>query len=169
MHLNEFLGALRSSVHETTGFTPYFAAFSQEMSLEGDQVPETDQEVSGGNKDRKEIIETSNRIIKAVKENIVKAQKRQKEIYDRKTKEIKYNVGDIVNRLNHKLSSKAKKYSQKLGPKYIRTEIVAVDGDTYTTKDVDGKIGVRHANQLKPAPNVVTRSSTKPVPSPVSE
>jgi molybdopterin converting factor small subunit len=137
------------------------------MSLEGDQLPHTDQESPA--LDKEEIVKTNNRIIKAVKENIVKAQKRQKEIYDKKTTEIKYNVGDIVNRLNHKLSSKAKKYSQKLGPKYIRTEIIAVDGDTYTTKDVDGKIGVRHANQLKPAPNVVTRSSTKPVQVLISE
>jgi hypothetical protein len=72
-----------------------------------------------------------------------------------------FQVGDFVHRRNFKLSNKLEKYSQKLGPKYLKTEIIGKEGDTYMTRDLTGKIGKYHANHLKPATTVVTRSRTK--------
>jgi transposase InsO family protein len=159
-HLHEFLGALRAHVHESTKFSPYFVTFGQEMSLTGERSPvmaDTDQKLET----REQIAETSNKIIKAARNNIRHAQRRQKINYDKTTAQRVFNVGEMVYRRNFKQSNKLEKYSQKLGPKYMKTEIIGKDGDTYMTRDLTGKIGKYHANHLKPATTVVTRSRAK--------
>jgi hypothetical protein len=158
-HLEEFLAAIRSSVHETTKYSPYSLMFGQEMCLNGEYPPKSEA------KESEEVVEpspTDNRVIAEAQKNIKNAQRRWKANYDKKTSNIKYKVGQWVMRKNFKLSNKVEGYSAKQGPKYLLGKIVEDKGSgVYGICDKNGKIGVYHSDVLKPASNIMTRSRKK--------
>jgi hypothetical protein len=114
-----------------------------------------------GDKTKLEVAEANNRIIQAAKKHIRAAQIRQKVNYDKKTAVREFQVGEIVHRKNFKQSNKVEGYSQKLGPKYVKTEITGKDGDGYYTRDLTGKPGKYHASHLKPISTMLTRTKAK--------
>jgi hypothetical protein len=151
VNMDKFLAAIRSSVHETTKLTPYFVLFSQEMCLSGD-YPEFSEEIKAR--------VSNDKIIAKVQDNIRKSWNRVNK--QQKTVVIKYQPGQYAWRRNFRLSSKAQHYSQKLAKRWIKCEVVEEDSPgIYITKDLDGKIGRYHANDMKPSTNRKTRLSGK--------
>jgi hypothetical protein len=149
--MDKFLAAIRSSVHETTKFTPYFILFSQEMCLSG-EYPKFSEEIKARVPDDK--------IIAKVQDNIRKSWNRINKCSKKKI--IRYQPGQCAWRRNFKLSAKAQKYSKKLAKQWVKCEVVQEDSPgIYITKDLDGKIGRYHANDMKPSTSRVTRQNAK--------
>jgi hypothetical protein len=147
VNMDKFLAAIRSSTHETTKFTPYFVLFSQEMCLSG-EYPKFCGEAKA--------IVPDDKIIAKVQDNIRKSwnrlNKKEKQVI------IKYQPGQCAWRRNFRLSKKIQHYSQKLAKKWVKCEVIEEDTPgIYITKDLDGKVGRYHANDMKPMTNMNTR------------
>jgi hypothetical protein len=155
--LEQYLAGIRSAVHESTGFSPYQVLFGQEMILDGNYPP---RNVKEGDAPKEISTEKSDRIVTEARRNIQCAQRHWKAQYDKRTKQVKFNVGDSVFRENFKLSNKVEGYAAKMGPKFLRCTIIENLGSgMYRVRDSNGKTGCYHAKNLKPATNVVTRST----------
>ena len=158
-HLHEYIAGIRSAVHETTKFTPYFMLFGQEMYLEGNYLPIGDDKIDNTDENVAKPNDTTNRIIQEAKKQIKKAQLHYKEQYDKHTRPVSYKLGEHIYRRNFKLSNAADKYSQKLADQWINSEIIEVIGDNiYLCKDFDGKTGKYHAKDLKPGLQIIGSS-----------
>jgi transposase InsO family protein len=156
-HLQEFLAGARSVEHESTGFSPYFAAFGQEMYLTGKYQPySADPEAK--TVDKETLKNSSDRIVKEARERCQKAQKQWKAYYDKSTKMVKYQPGDMVFRKNFKQSNKLQGYNAKLGKKYVKCKVLKDLGDgSYELEEENGKPGVYHSDDLVPASKIRTR------------
>ena len=149
INLPAIMAAIRSAVHESTKYSPYFLTFGQEMCLSGQYAPNlSDDNVQSVN-DRNEA---NKRLLEIVRKNIYDAQQRQKKYYDRFSAPKEYQVGENVYRQNYRLSSAKDKYSHKLDHKFIPCTVEEKLGSgCYLVKDFGtGKLGRYHANNLKP-------------------
>jgi hypothetical protein len=159
-NLEKYFAAIRSSVHESTKFTPYNLMFGQEMCLSGNYPPAS-QETSE-NIESTERMVSDDRTLNEARKNVKTAQRNWKTQYDKKTRPANFQIGDRVFRKNFKLSNKIEGYSAKQGPKNTPCTIIGkIASDIYRTKDDNGKEGTYHANVLMPASKIVTRSQAK--------
>ncbi len=89
--------AYRSSVNETSGFTPAFLMFGRELRLPADivygEAPDTEKFKTNYASKLKGTLHDAYKI---VRENLHTAQKRQKDYYDKKVSTTDFKVGDTV-------------------------------------------------------------------------
>lgn len=134
--LAELTCALNSSKHTQTGQTPFEVNFGHTLITAGDQY----EDVADINSPLRPAYEDKWRKIREDITNRLKtAYEENKKRYDLRSRQITYNVGDIVWRKNFKLSNKSEKYSAKLSPKYIKCLIEKKIGtNVYQLRDMDG-------------------------------
>ena len=103
-HLDFCMMAYRSSVHSSTGHTPFEFMFSREMRIPLDVGGAEDNECSFTDfvTDLEEDLQTSYR---DVRQNLEVAQRRQKDAYDKGVKHTVYQPGDLVLRYTPQLNS----------------------------------------------------------------
>lgn len=142
----EIANAINCAVHTTTGETPFEINFGQKMPQHADEY--------------KNVIEANNipsrtatefgKLRDKVQQRINEAREKYTNRYNLRTREIKYNIGDIVFRENTILSDASKHLSKKLSKKSVRSEIVEKTGtNTYKLKDLaTGKINEYHAQKF---------------------
>lgn len=84
--------------------------------------------------------------------NLDKAHERATKVYNTRTKNIHYRVGQELFRRNHNLSNFKKGINAKFAPKYIKCRIRGKIGNAlYEVEDLQGKlVGRFHASDLKP-------------------
>lgn len=155
-HLPYVVFSLRSSVSESTSFTPARLVFGRELN----QVFESDPALAAGAKqpfdasdyisqldDERKIIYEKARVA------INKAKSQQSKQYNLRHRQVIYTVGTLVWRKNFELSSGVNRTTSKLNPKYIGPFKIAskYSNTQYELCDLDGKSRGRwHVSHLKP-------------------
>ncbi|XP_047504216.1 uncharacterized protein LOC125049138 [Pieris napi] len=159
LHLQSFAHAVRTSVHETTGYTPSFLFFGRETaippkvtSMSHDAVNMFDIPLSFNAKEflvgNKKLFS----IYEKVEQKMKDAHKKSTCYYNLKRREAKFNVGDTVWKRNKFLSNAGKKFMAKLAPKFDKAIIVErLSSNVFRLNSWYGKpLGVWHAKDLKP-------------------
>ncbi|KAJ8966830.1 hypothetical protein NQ317_006272 [Molorchus minor] len=156
-NLSAIACAIRTAKSETTGYSPFYINFGREYVETGDwykyrinsqnpvEVPEND--VNKRNKGFRKLFEN-------VKNNLAKAQERNRRVYNLRRRPVHFSVGDKVWRKN-KIKSDALNYiAAKLAPKFIGPFIIKqkTGSWTYELCDSSGQSkGVWHVQDLKHA------------------
>ena len=150
--------AYNTSVHESTGFTPYRLMFGREAILPLDAVLklETSPPQGGGQsypdyvvQQKKQLEETE----RLARENLKRAQKTQKAYYDTKCHGQRFHVGDRVWYRNRTRSRRKKFLKPWCGPWKV---VTALSDVTYRIEEERRKASERrrrkvvHFNYLKP-------------------
>jgi len=159
-HLAEFQYALRSNVHDSTGFSPAKLFLNRELSLTG-QVESPDPQVmrvgqpsqtecralvTDRNEEMNEIKDMARAALKAT-------QLKNKGHYDVRRRPHKVTVGQLVWRKNHVISDAVAHFSQGLAPKNVGPFIVSRDlgSNVFALTDLQNKpAGNWHCSDLQP-------------------
>lgn len=139
--------AIRTSQHDSTGFSPYIANFGKSMNIHGKRIPISDHNPSDIN-DRISHLKV---IHELVKKNLTKAYEKYSRTYDLRTRPITFVQGEIVLRRQHLQSSAPDNFNAKLAPQYVKCRIrEKIGAVTYVVEGLDGKLeGRYHANDLR--------------------
>ena len=150
-NLNEISGALRACVHRSTGFSPYFLTFGQNMILHG-----KDYELL-----RKLNLLSDDTLLKQqdalqiarskAKENVSAAHDDNARRYNLRSRTVQFKTGDTVYARNFAQSNAAKKFNAKLAPVFI-TAIVKrkLSPAYYELMDESGKtLGTYHLKDIQ--------------------
>ena len=147
--------AIRTSKHETTGFTPYFVTFGREHRLYGQEY---DTRVASEDLPLddyvKKKVEALRKTYEDVRKRIKVCRERNRHNYNlRRRPGQEFAIGQEVWRRNKVLSDAANKFSAKLAPQYVGPfKIRRKTGScTYELEDSFGHSkGVWHMENLKP-------------------
>ena len=100
IHLPKVLFAYRTSIHESTGFSPFLVTYGQSATLPIDVMLGRIPLFSGGGKEIPEYVEHVGLSLRAayskVRQNAEKAHKTNKSRYDKKDSGYNFAVGDLV-------------------------------------------------------------------------
>ena len=167
LHLPTLLLAYRTSIHETTGVTPFELMFGREPRVPVDVMfPSPDHSVIGSSSSPKKYADVLRASLSKSYERVrlysKKKQQHQKQFYDRGARGSPYQVGDIVS-LHDPVVKKG--HSRKFhrpwkGPFKV---VKLLGSTTYRIQDCknSGKRKVVHFNRLKPAYCQPTPESTR--------
>ncbi|XP_070140470.1 uncharacterized protein [Drosophila kikkawai] len=153
LYLPEIEAALRSSVHQATGVTPYFALFGQNMFTNGaDYQLARRLQVLGDNE--LEGLEAGERmalIRDTIRNNLHEAHENSARFFNRRTREVAFRPGQEAFRRNHVLSDFGKCFNAKFARKFLKCRIRRPIGNhMYEVEDMNGKLaGVFHVKDLK--------------------
>ena len=154
-NVQEIAKAIRTSVHESTGFTPYFINFGRNMVSSGAEYEHLRDHGNGKDPDPAQLSEELRKLYELVRENLHKAYQRYSKPYNlRSNEKHRFQKGDWVYKKNVHLSDAAKKFVGKFGTKFTRARVRDVIGtNTYVLEDESGKRipGSFHASFLKKA------------------
>jgi hypothetical protein len=146
--------AIRTSRHETTGYTPYFTNFGREHKLLGSEfdhpIPASDDNPDSTT--RKRLV-GFRKLYQDIAAKLKTAHERDKRVYDLRRRPVQYLVGQQVWRKDKSLSDATANYSAKLGPKYIGPFVISrkCGSWTYELADEHGNNkGIWHVQELKP-------------------
>lgn len=143
--------AIRTAVHDTTKYSPFFINFGRNMITSGDQY---EKFVQPPYKSNDQIAESKSenlkKIIDEVKENIKKGSMQVEKRYNLRAKPIQFNEGDVVYKKNFELSNAAKGISAKLNDPFVKCIIAKRKGsNTYLLKDFNDRLlGIFHAKDI---------------------
>jgi hypothetical protein len=153
-HLAAIGCAIRTSRHETTGYTPYFNNFGREHKLLGSEfdhpIPASDDNPDSTT--RKRLV-GFRKLYQDIAAKLKTAHERDKRVYDLRRRPVQYLVGQQVWRKDKSLSDATANYSAKLGPKYIGPFVISrkCGSWTYELADEHGNNkGIWHVQELKP-------------------
>lgn len=141
--------AIRTALHQSTKFTPYFLNFGQEMVTSGINHIVTDK-LTTLTKNPSDRLENLTKVRKQVTENLAKAYESYSKRYNLRSRTIVFKPGDIVLKRNFKLSDAVKNYSAGLGQTFVKCKIKERIGKScYRLENLDGKdIGVFSVKDL---------------------
>ncbi|CAG2231769.1 unnamed protein product [Mytilus edulis] len=125
VHLQQLVGAIRATENRQTGFTPNVMMLGREVFHPIDLMLGTSRDTA---KDPPEYIkqlkETLYEVHELARVNLQRAQKRQKKDYDLKTNQQKYDIGDILLKINSATKvGQTPKFKQPWKGPYIVTEV----------------------------------------------
>lgn len=147
--------AIRTSVHDSTGFTPYFLNFGRNMVSSGKEYEHLRDLNNTSPRDPQQLSQDQKRLFEIVRENLLKAYQRYSTPYNlRANKRHRFEKGDIVYKKNVNLSNKTKNYVGKFGQKFTKVRVRDVLGtNTYVLEDLSGQrvSGTYHGSFLKRA------------------
>lgn len=141
--------ALRTHIHESTKYSPYFTNFGQEMACSGDMVVLDDKlQDLDIPQDRYKLL---CKIREEINSNISKAYQQYSKQYNLRSRKVVFRPGDYVLKRNFTLSSASKGYTSGLGPVFVKCKIKEQLGSNcYRLANLEGKdIGVFHVKDLK--------------------
>lgn len=146
---------LNTSVHASTGFTPYFITHGYELSETGSDHKLTrheDKLSPEEQSERKKQMFT--RMYDLVTKNLEKAHETSRNHYNLRHRQFSKSFvdGQLVYRRNMKLSNAAEKYNAKYGPQFLPCRVKQkIGSSSYELEDLNGKnIGIWPAAHLKP-------------------
>jgi hypothetical protein len=141
-NLNEFVFALRTAVHESTGYSPAQLFLNHEMVWNNPEPTEDDQEIALGDREKfvSEKRKRMEELIKYARENLKRAHKKNETHYNLRHRKLILKVGDLVKRKNYVLSDASKKFTAKLAQKFVGPLKVKkkISDRIYELEDLDG-------------------------------
>lgn len=147
--VHQIAKAIRTSVHDSTGFSPFFINFGRNMVSSGSEyelLRESDHNPIQLSEDMKDLFAI-------VRKNLMKAYQRYSQPYNlRANKTHIFQKGEEVYKKNVHLSDKGHNFVGKLANKFSRVRITEVLGtNSYTLETLDGKRipGTYHGSFLK--------------------
>ncbi|CAB3232120.1 unnamed protein product [Arctia plantaginis] len=178
-NLVELQCALNTAVSEATRFSPYFLVHGREFIGDGVLYRQTeipahpnsvsiDSPVSFG-----ERLKELHRIYDQVRNYLDIAHRRNEKYYNLRKRHVELKVGQIVYKRTFYLSNKAKNFTAKLAPKFMKCIVTARRSPlVYELSDLDGKdLGVYHIKDIlkysekeqpsDPSPTYVSSVSTR--------
>lgn len=157
VHLHEFAFAANTSVNCSTGYTPALLNFGRELNPINTYYSRV-TDVNNSNIPPVPTLQARN--LRGVQElydmvlaNQLQATNRQTKYYNQHHRDVNYNVGDLVMRLNFKLSSAADHYKASLAKKYLGPFkiVFAVNPVIFELETLHGfPAGRWHLQHLKP-------------------
>lgn len=145
--------AIRTAVHESTLFTPYFINYGRNFISSGAeyrQIRETGNNINYAPTDLNDNLKT---IFAAVKTNLKKAYERYSKHYNLRSNKAlsSFEIGEIVLKKNFFQSNKSKQFCAKLANPFSMAKIIGRIGSCcYDLEDLQGKrIGIFHASHLQ--------------------
>ena len=153
-HLGVVGRAIRSTVHEVTGFSPNFLIFGRELPLVNTNS-ETKEDVVFDRSVIKSKQEAISQLYDDVKRKIFIAYEKNKKHYDLRRRPEQLVVNQLVWRKNYVLSDASKYFAAKLAPKFIGPYSISkkLSPWTYELIDANSKYsGVWHIKDLKAHP-----------------
>lgn len=154
-HLAKLGFALRTAVHEASGFTPAFLNFAREPALSGEGTDVLHAEDFPVVEDCAEYgtrLQELNHIYKDVKQKLTEAHQRNTHYYNLRRRDQSFNVGDLVMKKNYVQSNAATYFAAKLTPVYVGPFkiIKKLSELVYSLEDLKGKsAGNWHTSELK--------------------
>lgn len=151
-YLSSINCALRSSLHDSIGTTPYYMAFGQHMITNGKSYELLrrlqmldDRAVKFNRDDSFDIIRAQ------AGRNMAKRQQRNERSYNLRSREVSYEVGQEVFRRNFCQSNFERGFNSKLAPTFVKARIRRKIGKSYyELEDLQGKaIGQYHAKDIR--------------------
>lgn len=148
--------AIRTAVHETIGYSPFFVNFGREHKISGQEhrhrlaEEETAESLPNMVKRRQQGFQD---MFAKISSRLKTAHEKNKRTYDLRRRPVSYNVGDKVWRKNKTLSDATIGYTAKLAPKYLGPFNIRkkIGYCTYQLMDENGSsCGTWHAQELKP-------------------
>lgn len=153
--VHEIAREIRTNVHESTGYTPYFVNFGRNMVSSGAEYDHLRELSDGKEIGAVEIDERTTQLYKEVRENLQRAYQRYSRSYNlRANVKHTFAQGDWVYKKNIHHSDKDKGFVGKFGQKYSKARIRDVLGtNTYVLEDSEGHriSGTFHGSFLKKA------------------
>jgi hypothetical protein len=149
--------AIRTAVHEVTGYTPSFLNFARTVPVSGDYYGKLGAlEPHELTLERREqlVADVNNlsEVHAEVRKKLNKAYERNRHQYNLRKRPLRFDKGSVVWKRNYVLSNAAENFAKKLAPKYVQCTVKEVTGPlTYRLINAVGKdIGVWHIKDLKP-------------------
>lgn len=148
--------AIRTAVHEVTGYTPSFLNFGREIISSGNEYGDgiaTDEEIEIDIRERRyQEIQRLVPIYKEVQLRLKKAYEKSAHHYNLRRRPITFEKGQTVWKRNYTLSDASKQYSASLAPKFIKCRVSSkVSPLVYVLEDMEGrKLGKWHVKDIKP-------------------
>ncbi len=147
--------ALRTAVSDTTGYSPCMLNLGREISTLFDRSleDEDDYEFQSRIEHKNSLIENLESVYAKARLSIEKAQSQQKLNYDRRHKNVTFQVGELVCLRTHHKSNKSRKIMKKLshrwtGP-YVVTKIISPLTYEIAEKESDKVVGTHNIKNLK--------------------
>ncbi|KAI5717968.1 hypothetical protein M8J77_014305 [Diaphorina citri] len=125
VHLSEFAFAINTTVHSSTGYTPALLNFGRELPSSNTVWSRSHPNVDPNNIQdaaparHVEKLHHLKELYDLVNQNQMQASQRQTRYYNLRRRDVQYNPGDLVMRLNFKLSSAANHYNANLDKKWL--------------------------------------------------
>jgi transposase InsO family protein len=149
-HLHEVSFALRSSVNESTKFTPAYLSTGRELRTPFDNL----LGIVSPSSEVQQLGERMALIYDLARDNIVHSQELSMKIYNKNAKFKDFKVGDLVMYRTHFLSNASQGFTKKLAPRwegpYVITE--KVSNVVYDLRNVESNqvVNKAHGNDLTP-------------------
>lgn len=145
-HFDEIICAINTSPHSATKVTPYFAMYGREMVLDAREY----KTILNANVPHHIDVDRLAIIRDQIQTHLNEAFKRNQKQYNLRAVERQFKEGDFVWVTNHKQSSAASGFSQKLAPRKIKAVIAKKLGEnTYQLTTQNGvDLGVHPAKHI---------------------
>lgn len=146
--------ALRTAVHEVTGYSPAFLNFGRVVPACGTyygDISRANLEVADCKNYARDLGNLSD-LYKDVQAKLRAAYERNAKTYNLRKRSVEFHVGDRVWKRNKVLSDASKDFAQKLAPRYVPCTVVRKVGNlVYELENQDGSnAGKWHVKELKP-------------------
>lgn len=147
--------AIRTSIHDSIGFTPYFVNFGRNMISDGREYEHLRNLESTDQPEPLKRSADMEKLFEVVRQNLAKAYQKYSHPYNlRANRRHEFEVGQLVYKKNVHLSDKAKDFVGKFGNKFSPARVQEKLGtNTYVLEDMNGKRipGTYHGSFLKKA------------------
>lgn len=136
-YIPEIAEYLRSSYHQTIGFSPYYSLFGQQMITNANDYPlinklESFEDETMSANDKLKLIRDT------IANNITKSFEASSKRYNLRSLGVTFNIGDEVYRRNFVKSDASKKFCYKFAPLFVRSKVIGLKGNNiYQLEDVD--------------------------------
>lgn len=148
-YIHQVACAMRSAIHDSTKYSPYYLNFGQEMLVNG-KMYRLDNELENVALEKSERLERLDLCRKTIQEHLSKAYKTYSNRYNLRSRQITFNVGEIILKRNFQLSDAIKGYTAGLGRTFVKCKVKQKLGKScYRLENMIGKdIGVFNVKDL---------------------
>lgn len=154
VNIHKIQFAMNTSVNESTSYTPFMLVYGREAIADGNiynDFKDVNELVCAPRDAYASRLGYLKDIYKTVQESLIKAHSRNIKYYNRKRRDVSFDVGDYVWKRTYKHSAANKYFTAKLAPKYERCRVVRkLSPLVYELEDEKGKlIGKWHVKDFK--------------------